>query len=92
MRGRVGESRLLVEMVVQAFQDGATPEAIVQRFPPATLAEVYGTVAYYLRHPDIVGAYLAEREKLAARVRQTIESGQGDMKDLRRRLSDIANR
>jgi hypothetical protein len=29
---RVGESRVLLELVIHAFQDGATPEAIVQRY------------------------------------------------------------
>jgi uncharacterized protein (DUF433 family) len=33
---RVGRSRLLVELVIHAFQDGATPEAIAQRYPAAT--------------------------------------------------------
>jgi hypothetical protein len=28
---RVGHSRVLVELVIRAFQDGATPEAIAQR-------------------------------------------------------------
>lgn len=29
---RVGNSRVLLELVVRAFQDGATPETIVQRY------------------------------------------------------------
>ena len=36
---RVGSSRVLVELVLRAFQDGSTPEAIVQRFPTMTLAD-----------------------------------------------------
>ena len=32
---RVGSSRVLVELVIRAFQDGATPEAIAQRYPTA---------------------------------------------------------
>lgn len=83
---RFGNSRLLVELVVDAFQDGATPEAIVQRYPVVTLADVYGVIAYYLRHPGTVGDYLAEREAVASQVRDKIERGQTDMKELRRRL------
>ena len=30
---RVGTSRVLLELIIRAFQDGATPEAIVQRYP-----------------------------------------------------------
>ena len=29
---RIGSSRVLLEIVVRAFQDGATPETIVQRY------------------------------------------------------------
>jgi len=37
---------VLVELVIQAFQDGATPEAIVQRYPTTTLADIYAVIAY----------------------------------------------
>ena len=30
---RIGQSRVLLELVIRAFQDGATPEAIFQRYP-----------------------------------------------------------
>jgi uncharacterized protein (DUF433 family) len=37
---RVGSSRVLVELVIRAFQDGATTETIAQRYPTATLADI----------------------------------------------------
>jgi uncharacterized protein (DUF433 family) len=83
---RVGESRVLLELVIQEFQDGATAEAIVQRYPTTTLADVYSVIAYYLRHRDEVERYLAERETQAEQVRERIEGRQGDLGDLRRRL------
>src|SRR5437667_3596845 len=58
---RVGSSRVLVELVIRAFQDRATPEAIAQRYPTAPLADIYAVIAYYLRHRQEVDAYLAER-------------------------------
>jgi uncharacterized protein (DUF433 family) len=58
---RVGSSRVLVELVVRAFQDGTAPEAIAQRYPSATLADIYAVIAYYLRHRQEVEAYLAAR-------------------------------
>jgi hypothetical protein len=75
-----------VELVIRAFQDGATPEAIAQRYPTATLADIYAVIAYYLRHHQEVDAYLAEREQQAQAVRQRIERHQGDLADLRRRV------
>jgi uncharacterized protein (DUF433 family) len=83
---RVGSSRVLLDLVIRAFQDGATPETIAQRYPTATLPDIYAVIAYYLRHRGDVEAYLAERERRAKKVRQRIESHQGDLADLRSRL------
>ncbi len=83
---RVGRSRVLVELVIRAFQDGATPETIVQRYPTATLADIYAVVAYYLRHREGMEAYLMEREQQAQEVRFHIASRQGDLTNLRERL------
>lgn len=84
---RVGDSRVLLELVIRAFQDGATPETIVQRYPTAGLPDVYAVIAYYLRHPEDIDIYLAEREQRAQEIRQHVEHHQGDLADLRSRLS-----
>jgi uncharacterized protein (DUF433 family) len=83
---RIGKSRVLLELVIRAFQDGATPEAIAQRYPTATLANIYAVIAYYLRHGDAIEAYLTERERQAEEVQKRIESRQGDLGIIRRRL------
>ncbi|MBX2998678.1 MAG: DUF433 domain-containing protein [Caldilineaceae bacterium] len=83
---RVGNSRTLLELVIHAFEDGATPETIVQQYPTTTLAEIYGAIAYYLRHRHEVEAYLADRERRAEEVRERIKSQQGDLAEMRQRL------
>jgi uncharacterized protein (DUF433 family) len=83
---RVGDSRVLLELVVRAFQDGATPEAIVQRYPTVSLADVYGVVAYYLRETNAVEEYLAERERLAAEVQKRVAPPVEDLAAIRQRL------
>ena len=83
---RVGNSRVLLELVIQEFQDGATPETIVQQFPTLALSEVYAVIAYYLRHREEIEAYLAERQELAQQVRERIEAAQPDLSEIRRRL------
>ena len=83
---RVGKSRVLLEMVIWAFQDGATPETIVQRFSSLSLPDTYAVIAYYLRHRGEVDAYLARREQTATEVRRQIESKQGDLSSIRARL------
>src|SRR5436305_12943154 len=83
---RVGHSRVLLELVIRAFQAGATPEAMAQRYPTAALADIYAVIAYYLRHRADVESYLVERAQQAHEVRQRIESQQGDLAALRGRL------
>src|SRR5260370_29628314 len=83
---RVGDSRVLLELVIRAFQDGATPETIVQRYSTLALPDVYAVIAYYLRHRSEVEGYLARREQKAEEVRQRIESQQGDLSEIRARL------
>ncbi len=83
---RVGESRVLLELVIRAFQDGATPETIVQRYSTLSLPDVYAVIAYYLRHRKEVESYLGRREEKAEEIRQQIESHQGDLSELRARL------
>ena len=74
---RVGHSRVLVELVVRAFQGGATPEAIAQRYPTATLADIYAVIAYYLRHRERIEGrqgHLADlRDRMPARQRSVGE-------------------
>ena len=83
---RIGKSRVLLEPVIHSFEDGATPEAIAQRYPAATLADIYSVLAYYLRHQEEINVYLAEREQKAEEVRNRIESEQKDLAELRKRL------
>ena len=63
---RVGQSRVTLDTVIEAYQRGVSPEEIVRQFPAVTLAEVYGTIAYYLQHQPELDAYLRAREEAAA--------------------------
>jgi uncharacterized protein (DUF433 family) len=62
---RVGKSRVLLELVIQAHHDGDTPEAIEQRYPTLNRADVYSVIAFYQRYPADVEKYLANREQQA---------------------------
>lgn len=83
---RVGNSRVLLELVIRAFEDGATPETIVQQYPTTALADIYSVIAYYLRHRHEIEAYLAERERRAEEVHNRIDNQQGDLAEMRQRL------
>jgi hypothetical protein len=75
----------LLELVVQAFQDGATPETIVQRYSTLALPDVYSVISYYLRHRQEIEAYLARREQRAKELEQRAKS-QPDLSEIRARI------
>jgi uncharacterized protein (DUF433 family) len=81
---RVGSTRVTLDVVVIAFEQGATPEEIVQDFPTLRLADVYAVLTYYLQHREAVEAYLRQRREQARELRERIETG--DMRGLRARL------
>lgn len=83
---RVGPTRVILEVVIQAFQDGATPEQIVQDYDTLELADVYDVIAYYLRHRSEVDAYLAQRATEAEELRRRVEATQRHLPDIRQRL------
>jgi uncharacterized protein (DUF433 family) len=83
---RVGDSRVLLEIVIRAFQDGATPETIVQRYPTLDLRDVYAIVAYYLRHREEVEAHLERRERIAQQLAGQHAVQQSGLADIRKRL------
>ncbi|MBE9110881.1 DUF433 domain-containing protein [Nodosilinea sp. LEGE 07298] len=83
---RVGRTRVLLETVIRAFQDGASPETIIQRYSTLSLSDVYNTIGYYLRHQDTVEIYLKQREQLAKAVQQRLDSVQSDLSSIRSRL------
>jgi uncharacterized protein (DUF433 family) len=88
---RVGSSRVLLETVIRAFQDGASPESIVHRYSTLSLSDVYNTIGYYLRHQDAVKAYLDRREQLAESVKQRLSGIQPDLSLIRTRLLSQQN-
>jgi uncharacterized protein (DUF433 family) len=63
---RVGQSRVTLDLVIEAYHRGTSPEVIAQQFPAVTLAEVYATIAYYLQHQTELDDYLRAREEAAA--------------------------
>src|SRR5689334_3241492 len=83
---RVGETRVPLETVVHAFNDGATAEEIAYRYPTLDLADIYATVTYYLRHQGAVDEYIRDQETRAMQLRRKLEAQQPDRRGLRERL------
>lgn len=70
---RVGGSRVRLDTVIYAFNEGYTAEEIVSQYPVLRLADVYATLAYYLNHRETVDEYLRQRADAAGRARAEIE-------------------
>jgi len=71
---RIGSSRVLLEMVVNVYLAGETPEAIAYDFDTVDLADVYGVISYYLRNRAEVDAYLEEGRRQAEAFRRKMEA------------------
>lgn len=82
---RVGKTRVRLDTVVYAFNEGYTAEEIVSQYPVLSLADVYAVIAYYLNHRATVDAYLQKRAEAAAQIRQEVEA-KPEYRGLRERL------
>jgi uncharacterized protein (DUF433 family) len=78
---RVGKSRIPLELVIEAFDAGQSPDAIVLAYDSLELADVYAIAAYYLRHADVVRDYVRQRKDderaIEQRVRELPTSNDG---------------
>lgn len=82
---RVGGTRVTLDSVVHAFNEGNTAEEIVSHFPALRLADVYAVISYYLDNRDAVREYLQQQEAAAEDVWRDIESS-SDYQIFRERL------
>ncbi len=71
---RVGRGRISLDLIVEQYENGMTPEDMARGYDTLDLADAYATIAYYLRHRGEVRAYLNRREEEAAVLRARIEA------------------
>lgn len=70
---RIEGTRIPLDTIVYAFEDGESAEEICEHFPSLDLGSVYAAITYYLRHRAEVGAYLRRRVATAVAVRMRLE-------------------
>lgn len=82
---RVGGSRVTLDLVVSAFNRGATAEEIAQDFPSLDLSDIYQVIGYYLKHGSELAQYFDWR---AREERQILEAHEQEWspRGLRQRL------
>lgn len=71
---RVGGTRVTLDTLVHAFGQGFTTQEVADQFPVLGVEEIEATVAYYLRHRDILDAHLEEHRKQANEFRRFLEA------------------
>ncbi|HJS07986.1 MAG TPA: DUF433 domain-containing protein [Pirellulales bacterium] len=71
---RVGKGRVSLDLVVEHYENGMTPEDMVRAYETLELADVHAVIAYYLRHREEVRAYLKRRAEEANALRAKIEA------------------
>ncbi len=67
---RVAETRVMLDSVVAAFNQGHSAETIAQQYPALSLEEVYGAITYYLANQENVNEYLRRQEEVWKHWRQ----------------------
>jgi uncharacterized protein (DUF433 family) len=83
---RLTGSRIGLLHVVRYFNQGASPEMIVARFPTLRLAHVYKVIAFYLDNRAPVEEYVLREEEELERQRAT--GHHLDIETLRARLEE----
>ena len=83
---RVTGTRVLLERILHAFEDGATPEGIVQSYDTLQFADVYAVLTWYLRHKTEVEDYLRQAGGGSGDDPQNDRGQAADRAELRARL------
>lgn len=84
---RVGQTRVLLELVIEAFNQGKSPEEIVLLYETLSLADVYAVITYYLHHRDAVLAYMRQRQTETEQLWRELDT-QSDNERLRRQIQE----
>ncbi len=89
---RVTGTRISLDLVIESYKDGASPETIIQWFDSLVLADVFAVISYYLKHTDEVEVYLRAREIEADALQRQIEAEMPIPAELRQRILDARAR
>ncbi len=88
---RVGGTRVTLDSIVHAFDEGHTAEEIASHFPALRLADVYAVISYYLNNRAAVREYVRQQKAAADDVWREIEASP-DYQIFRERLLAVTGR
>jgi uncharacterized protein (DUF433 family) len=68
----MGKTRISLDVIVEQYENGTTPEDMVRAYDTLVLADVHAVIAFYLSYRDRVQAYLKRREAEALALRSKL--------------------
>lgn len=71
---RVGNTRISLDLIVEQYENGMSPEDMVRAYDTLVLADVHAVISFYLRYRDQVRAYLQQRQAEAEVLQAKIEA------------------
>jgi uncharacterized protein (DUF433 family) len=84
---RLKGTRVGIEIVLDDYLNGVSPEEIAARYRTLTLEQVYATITYYLHNREEIDAYLARwRAYVEAAWQEQQRHPPAFVKDLRERI------
>jgi uncharacterized protein (DUF433 family) len=88
---RIADTRVSLESVVHHYEQGATAEEIVLRFPALRLADVHSCLAYYLNHQEKVHEYMTRQRESADELRARIAADPAQQRGVAQMRERIRN-
>lgn len=82
---RVIGTRIGLDIVVEEYNAGMSPEEIVYNYPSLSLANIYAVITYYLQNKRDVDEYINRLNQQVEQIRQSVET-QYDLDTIRQRL------
>jgi uncharacterized protein (DUF433 family) len=64
----IGQTKVMLELVIRAFQLGDSPEHIKENYSVLSLVDVYAVCTYYLQHRHEIDVYLNRQEDVEKRL------------------------
>jgi uncharacterized protein (DUF433 family) len=71
---RVGKSRVTLDVMLNAYNQGMSAEEIAAAFDTLKIADIHAVLSYYLQNREVVDAFLKERQDQADEARRSAES------------------
>lgn len=66
---RIANTRVMLDSLIAAYEQGHSPESIRAQYPSLALNEVYGAITWCLEHPDEVEEYMKRQNALWTKLR-----------------------